>query len=413
MGPTSGERTRMRLFVLAMAWSAAAAVRAQPIPIRTLSAPERVSTEKLDATSGVRPLSNGRVIVASRRKVLVFDSTLASFSVVTDSGRLTSGSTQAFQIAIIPALADSTLVVDVNASGFLMVDPVGRLARVMAAPIAGDIRTISSAIGIGSALVDPKGRLVYRGSYPRPPNVERGTQTSLLAAPDSFPIVRADFDTRIADTVAVVRMPSGIQASMTITDGRMLMRTVRQPYPTTDAWTALTDGSIVIVRGADYHIDWISPSGVKTSFPKMPFTWLRISDDEKVRIVDSLTKFNASANARADSLALRPASNTVIQRMEIVAPKEIPDYYPPVRDGGVRADAEGNVWVLPATSASAGGGLLYDVINRKGELFERVQLPSTCALGGFAPARVVYLLCTPPGPPRANATTLERRRIVH
>jgi hypothetical protein len=84
----------------------------------------------------------------------------------------------------------------------------------------------------------------------------------------------------------------------------------------------------------------------------------------------------------------------------------IPDYVPPLRDGSARADADGNVWILPLTSLGApGGGLLYDVVNRRGEIFERVQVPSGCSVLGFGKGRVVYITCT--------ATSLERRRIVN
>jgi hypothetical protein len=386
----------------------------QAIPIGKLSAPDRVSVEKIDPLSAVHPLANGRVIVASRKRALAFDSTLAAFSIVADSSTLTPGTRQLFQIALIPGLADTTLIVDVNASGFLVVDPNGKVVRAVAAPVARDVSTLSFAIMMGTTMTDPKGRLIYRGSFPQTPTAPAAPgQLQMPAAPDSFPIVRADFDTRAVDTIAVIKMPSTMRTSGNVTDGKFTMLMERRPYPTTDAWVALADGSVAIVRGSDYHIDWVSPAGVRTASPKMPFDWRRISDEEKAKVVDSLTKVNAPINARADSAMTRGGPNAIIQRWGVVPPSEWPDYYPPVRDGGVRVDADGNIWILPSTSAGAQGGLLYDVVNRSGILFERVQLPSDCALGGFAPARVLYLLCTPPGPQRAPATTIQRRRIIN
>jgi hypothetical protein len=137
----------------------------------------------------------------------------------------------------------------------------------------------------------------------------------------------------------------------------------------------------------------------------MPFDWRRITDDEKVRIIDSLTRMTAARDSASEEAARRAGANTIIQRRSWVKPSELPDYYPPIRTGAVVADAGGNVWVLPTTSASAQAGLLYDVVNRKGEVFERVQLPRDCALGAFGPVNVVYLLCTKTG--------LERRRLLH
>jgi hypothetical protein len=35
--------------------------------------------------------------------------------------------------------------------------------------------------------------------------------------------------------------------------------------------------------------------------------------------------------------------------------------------------------------------LLYDVVNKKGEVFQRVQLPADCDIAGFGRSGVVYL----------------------
>ena len=86
-------------------------------------------------------------------------------------------------------------------------------------------------------------------------------------------------------------------------------------------------------------------------------------------------------------------NNAAIPAIAEVAPaSDLPDYMPPVlRSGLMKADAEGNVWILPSTSSQSGGGLLYDVVNRKGELFQRVRLPAGRALEGFGANGAIYL----------------------
>jgi len=79
-----------------------------------------------------------------------------------------------------------------------------------------------------------------------------------------------------------------------------------------------------------------------------------------------------------------------------VAPQFVPldsmaDYIAPIREKSARADLEGNVWILPTTSASAQGGLLYDVVSPAGELVERVQLPGGRDIVGFGRNGVLYL----------------------
>jgi hypothetical protein len=78
---------------------------------------------------------------------------------------------------------------------------------------------------------------------------------------------------------------------------------------------------------------------------------------------------------------------------EFASPADIVDYYPPMRAGAARPDRDGNLWILTATSAqSKAGELVYDVVNTKGELFQRVRFPVGRSLAGFGPGGVVYLM---------------------
>jgi hypothetical protein len=80
--------------------------------------------------------------------------------------------------------------------------------------------------------------------------------------------------------------------------------------------------------------------------------------------------------------------------MEYIAPelKDIFDFYPPIRLGSVMADLDGNLWILPTTTArSKAGELVYDVANPNGD-FHRVRLPAGRSIAGFAKGGVVFLL---------------------
>jgi hypothetical protein len=77
---------------------------------------------------------------------------------------------------------------------------------------------------------------------------------------------------------------------------------------------------------------------------------------------------------------------------EIVPPSEIADYYPPIKIGSLRPDRDGNLWILPrSTSLSKAGELVYDVVNPKGGLIQRVRLPQGRTIAGFGKGGVVYL----------------------
>ena len=64
--------------------------------------------------------------------------------------------------------------------------------------------------------------------------------------------------------------------------------------------------------------------------------------------------------------------------------------------------------MLPATSVLADGGLVYDVINRKGEIIERVKLPPNRRLLAVGYRGVVYMAYTPKGLVRLERATIIR-----
>ena len=71
----------------------------------------------------------------------------------------------------------------------------------------------------------------------------------------------------------------------------------------------------------------------------------------------------------------------------------LPDFLPPVFIGGVKSDPAGNIWIVPSSSSYAGyAGFMYDVVNRRGEIVERVRLPRDRMIAGFGENRVVYVV---------------------
>lgn len=79
--------------------------------------------------------------------------------------------------------------------------------------------------------------------------------------------------------------------------------------------------------------------------------------------------------------------------VEFVPLKEIADYYPAIRPNAVKADLDGNLWILTTTSAqSKAGELVYDVVDHKGALTQRVRIPLGRSIAGFGHNGVVYLM---------------------
>lgn len=394
--------------------AATAAANAQAIPMRRIEPAAAQSVEPLGLILGLKQLSAGRVLVddAQHRRLLMFDSTLTRFTVVADTTGSVGFKYGDWPGAFVPYLGDSTLVFEWRSQTLLVLDGLGKIARVTAPPKPREVASLNSAL----IKADPQGRLVYRGVRPTlSPPVTSGQQEVVRQNVDSAPLVRADFDTRRTDTLAQLKMPvAPAMIGSLQPDGSYAYNVNRiTPLSWVDEWTVTADGAIAIVRGQDYHIDWINPDGTRASTPKMPFDWLRLTDADKQRLSDSarVAEENRLTAARlrspvpvADrpgvrrvtaSLSTTDGAVTVLSRtgrIDVVPPSRIPDYWPPFRFGGVTADRDGNVWILPATTAQRnGGGIVYDVVNRRGELFERVQLPVDRSVAGFGPGGVVYM----------------------
>jgi hypothetical protein len=95
----------------------------------------------------------------------------------------------------------------------------------------------------------------------------------------------------------------------------------------------------------------------------------------------------------------------VMRDIFVVQPEDLPDYRPPFLERGVRADADGNLWVRIIPPKPIPGGPVYDIIDPKGELVDRLQIPTGYTLVGFGKGKVVYLSVR-------DATGLHLARVV-
>ncbi|HTR77244.1 MAG TPA: hypothetical protein VMH39_04015 [Gemmatimonadaceae bacterium] len=171
---------------------------------------------------------------------------------------------------------------------------------------------------------------------------------------------------------------------------------VLNPIVLVDDWTVTSDGVIALVRAQDYHIDWIDPSGRRTASPKLPIGLHRLSDSEKVAIVDTMRAFaEAYPLTGVAGVNGRGVKYTVVN--DVIDAADVADYVAPFMARTAMADAEGNVWlrptpewVPPGPPRQTDAPTIYDVVNPSDGLIDRVQVPSGLSIVGFAPD-VVYL----------------------
>jgi hypothetical protein len=410
----------LRLNLAVVIAAIASTARAQSPPaVRPLGPVLSRSAEPLGSVAQVRALPGGRVIVhdITGRRVLLFDSTFKNFTVIADS---TSGTANAYGSRIGGIIAyhgDSTLFVDPASLSMLVIDANGKIVRTLAAPRPNDVPFLIGG-PFGTPGFDSRGRLLYA----QPIRSLAAGSPSGRSLPDSALIVRVDLTTRALDTVVKIGIPL-IRQSATAREvnGRQIysFRSIVNPIPWTDDWALLSDGTIAIVRGREYRVDLIDPDGKLHSAPKIAFEWQRLTDEDKSAILDSTRaaydkiftdRFEQlKAASRADSAAksgpARPAPAVPeAPQIQLANVDELPDYRPAFRQGAVHGDADGNLWVR--TSKLVNGGPVYDVINKKGELIDRVIIPPNRVIAGFGPGGVVYM-----GVIDGTITRLERAHV--
>lgn len=382
------------------------------VPVRETTPVIARSAQPILAATMVRPLSDGAVLVndAQRRRLVKFDPTLKTVTVVADTA---AGALMPYgqrPIGLLPYAGDSSLVVDASTLSLVLIDGNGKTVRVMASPRPNDINLLTST-NLGSHAFDAQGRLYYRqggaagaggpggggmaammfgggmdrgdrnrggqggqggagrgqtqqnragadaggppGAAPiggagtgQPFGGPGGRGFNPASQPDSVPIVRVDFETRKADTVTFVKVPKSESQMTRGSDGSTRLTVRINPLPQADDWALLADGTVAVMRVLDYHVDYYRPDGSHAASEKLPFDWKRITDEEKTKLVDSLATMAKAASERMG----QGGGGGFRMNFEPIAAEKLPDYYPPVRQGSSIADRNGNLWVIPTTS---------------------------------------------------------------
>jgi hypothetical protein len=408
----------------------------QPPPVRPLGPITNVSRDSVASVAAAVEVAGGRVFVNDivARRLLLYEPTLDSAVVIADSSGETSNAYGSLPATLLAYHGDSALFITPGALSMEVLSPSGAVARVMAMPpSSGGMPALIGSI-FGTPGFDARGRLVYFAPFrmiapPRSP----GGELPRLEPPDSAFVVRFDFASRTLDTAATIRIP---KTSMTVSrddQGRFRLSMMAFPPRTVDDWAVTSDGALAVVRGQDYHVDWLSPDGTWMSTPRIPYAWERLSDEQKTALIDSTAR---AMQTLMDSLPARmqratggaagpvtasgqagrgaagrsegpgaiiitaprgpggpggpgvPSSTTIMPTVVKADVADVPDYRPPFGQGAVRADRDGNLWIR--TNNWVDGRPVYDVVNRRGEIADRVQLPPFRTIAGFGPG-VVYM----------------------
>ena len=344
-----------------------------------------LARDSFGASLSIRVLSDARVLVndRDRRRVLLLSPSLGRSITVMDNMGQTRRRYGNAAGGLIRYRGDTTYFVDPDAMAFVAILPDGAIGRTTAIP--SDPSLLHALLGTQpTAAFDPAGRLLYRdtpdaefvmGTVAWRPPIATAVATRATAC-----ILRLDPAAHRIDTLGTLSIqarssprPWGDSA------GHHLMLGVSNPILVSDDYALLEDGTVALIRAQDYHVDWIAPGGHRESSPTIPHEWHRLTDSAKAAIVDSVKRYNADHPRHITGIDQH--GRFAVDAVDyVVDPEQLADYPAPFLPGA-RADAEGNVWVRqPSDSAT---GAVYDIVDRKGILADRVELPGGTTLIGF------------------------------
>lgn len=339
----------------------------------TLQKPEAEFPEPFTQIASIRELKDGRVLVLDRRDriVLLLDVRKGSSEPV---GRNGTGPGEYTQPGRLFALsADTTAIYDGPARRFLIVGPDGKPGDAFRL----DIATGSGRGGSVPKYSDTRGRIFTEGS---------AYVTGELRAADSTPVMRFERGGNRGDTLAYVHLDKATIEIREMPGGGVSVANGVRAFALRDDWVALPEGGVAVVRVSDYHVDWFSPSGERTSGPVVRHERIPVTSADK-------------ENARKARLALMQGAMSRTGRgggsQQTTPPVGLPDLTfpdtkPPFEVGSVFARPNGEVWVL--RSRRAGDQVaVYDVFTKAGGMVRRVSFPPRTQLVGFG-ANALYTI---------------------
>jgi hypothetical protein len=370
--------------------------------VRRLSAPATTSAKSFRSIASVRTLRGGRLIVndIGGHRLLLVDTMFSIVAAIADTEPATTTPYGPRPGGLIPFRGDSSVFVETQTPAMYVIDPRGAVVRAMSVPNPRSAVSMTQPSGGGWTSSDPRGRFIYRGSAPRSviPQPKPG-QLIPFSYPDSNSILRVDPATRTEQPVAWYKTFKYAGVREGLGNGPSVFWLSIDPLPITEDFAVLSDGTIAILRG-DYHIELIDLDGQRSSLPRIPYPWQRMSDAAKIALIDSLRKASDDANrptktgttsggssiSGGGGLSVGGAPFTpspAAKEYEFVKPMALPDYRPAFEPGALRVDAHDNLWIRTLQPARSTDVSIYDVVTRQGKLIDRIELPKDRTIVGF------------------------------
>ncbi len=245
----------------------APAARAQAVPAKlSLERPDWVSSDAFSSLTSVRILSNGMVLAADTKDVEVhlLD---ANGKKVRQIGRSGAGPGEYTRPLVVALPGDSTLLLDVGARRYIVIDPRGQITKT---------EGVTPALGAGAdaiAAADSKGRLLFGHKVA---SVSSGVGAT-------SPIGRWARGADHFDTVTMFQgeNPKIVPLKVKNSPIKDLAVQSRQVFAAVNDWVAAPSGRIAIIHAVPYRVDWVELNGKITQGTEVAVTRVPVTEIDR------------------------------------------------------------------------------------------------------------------------------------
>lgn len=354
--------SRCSVATLILALSLGAGISAQQLPGDR--APRRISErpqefpETFTSVRSLTALPDGRLVMsdASEKKLFLLDFAKGNATPISRTG--TGPREYQDPGGTYRAAKGGVVLYDQRQRRFLPITPSGQLQDVVALPMTPTSWGASDE-GPDSFVPDSLGNLYTEG--------ERRFNG---VAQDSIPLLRIDKRGVVSDTVGYLRQPERKSLPSSQPGVSMSQMVVFSPQ---DVWAVAADGAVAVVKTQPYRVDWFTPGTKVVRGAPIGFTPLRSTRADRDSIAAIGGRGSApriGRNGQSQAIPM-PKTEPLMRESKPAFGRQVP-----------RIDERGRLWVERSKAADA-VSRVYDIFDRRGQLFDRVELPAGSRLVGF------------------------------
>jgi hypothetical protein len=165
-------------------------------------------------------------------------------------------------------------------------------------------------------------------------------------------------------------------------NGMVMTQPRMNAFPAWEQWAVAPDGRIAFVFPDPYRVNFVGADRKVTENPPIAY--------EKVRVDGAVKKWHREERERPQMVmryARGGGSSMEMMSRPYTEPNEWPEFLPPYLSGAVFG-SDNLLWI---PRALPGKPPTFDIVDGRGRVFERVELPPRTKLVGFG-ARTLYIV---------------------